>query len=114
MDIVRGDVEQLMNALGFNIALMIKHFKNEGIDLEKMDNIIGETVDFIKDRAQSIENCGALGQMDIINMVVMVLMHATLRAQEAAISSLAAERGVNRDVLADELLNETIWGMEKK
>ncbi len=106
-------IKEVTDALAMNIGLISACLVNDGVNPDVIDQLIKDTSDFISERASVIKVKEPYLTENIINIVIMVLMHSSLKVQEEQIQATSSRLGVSREMIITEVMKDTLDGMTK-
>lgn len=103
------DAKGLKESLAYNIGLMAKGLKADGVDTAKVDRLAHDAMEMIELRALEInEKEDERYARNITQTVVMVLMHAVLSEQDEFIAKTAGGIGVSPEKVVELMMKDTL------
>ncbi len=113
MEINTKYIKELKDALDINIGLISACLVSDGVNTNDIDRLIKDTFDFISKRASAIKVKQPYTAENIINVVIMVLMHLSLKEQEEQIQAISSRCGVSKEMIITEIMKDTLDGITK-
>jgi len=113
MNINTEYINEVTEALAANIGVLGICLANDGVNSDDIDRLVRDTFDFISERASKIEVKQPYITENIINVVIMILMHGSLKDQEEQILAVSSRLGVSREMIITEVMKDTLDGIDK-
>lgn len=111
---VKFNAKSLKDSLAINIGLMSRGLISDGVDTKEVDQLAQDVMTVIQDRASYInKRDDPRFARNIVQTVVMVLMHAVLSEQEEFIAHTSGELGISREKVEELMMKDTLESSKK-